>query len=189
MAFLPPSRLWGVLAVLVACLLLAPVSFAWQIPSAHPARGRQIGFDWARELGRNAELAYTRSKPAIPDGDQNRMEDARKEYEEALSTYRQSAQKDPETYLPYVAATLNNLGILDSEENRIAQARMKYAEALKIYRELAQKNPDTYLPHVATTLNNLGILDASQNRLNAARKEHEEALETYLKLYPSEQPT
>ena len=47
----------------------------------------------------------------IPDRDQNRMQDARKEYREILKTYRELARKDPEAYLPYVATMLNNLGI------------------------------------------------------------------------------
>jgi len=34
------------------------------------------------------------------DCDQGRMEEARKEYAEALQTYRELAQKDPETYQP-----------------------------------------------------------------------------------------
>jgi hypothetical protein len=38
------------------------------------------------------------------------MEEARKEFAEALQTYRELAQKNPETYRPYVATTLNNLG-------------------------------------------------------------------------------
>jgi tetratricopeptide (TPR) repeat protein len=74
------------------------------------------------------------------DSDQNRVEETRKEHEEALKTYRQLAQKEPETYLPEVAQTLNDLGIVNSAQNRAEEARKAFAEALKIYRELAQKN-------------------------------------------------
>jgi hypothetical protein len=35
--------------------------------------------------------------PPIRNSDQNRMEETRKEHEEALKTYRELAQKDPET--------------------------------------------------------------------------------------------
>jgi tetratricopeptide (TPR) repeat protein len=86
------------------------------------------------------------------------------------------AQKERGTYLPYVAITLNNLGIHDSGKNRVNEARKEYAEALKMYRELAQKQPETYLPHVAITLNNLGIFDSDKNQMNKARMEYEEAL-------------
>jgi tetratricopeptide (TPR) repeat protein len=70
------------------------------------------------------------------------MEETRKEHEEALKTYRELAQKEPETYLPEVAQTLNNLGIVDSAQNRAEEARKSFAEALKIYRELGQKTGD-----------------------------------------------
>ena len=35
---------------------------------------------------------------------QDRMEETRKEHEEALKTYRELAQKEPETYLPEVGS-------------------------------------------------------------------------------------
>ena len=73
---------------------------------------------------------------------QNRMEETRKEHEEALKIYRQLAQKEPETYLPEVAQTLNNLGIVDSAQNRAEKARKAFAEALKISREVGR--PDAY---------------------------------------------
>ena len=69
------------------------------------------------------------------------MAEARKEYEEGLKTYRKLAQKYPESYLPDVAQTLNDLGTVDIAQNRAEEARKAFAEALKIYRELAQKRP------------------------------------------------
>ena len=80
---------------------------------------------------------------AVPvlSSDQNRMEETRKEHKEALKSYRKLAQKEPETYLPYVAQTLNNLGIVDGAQNRAEEARKAFAEAVKIYRKLEQKNP------------------------------------------------
>jgi hypothetical protein len=44
------------------------------------------------------------------------MEEARKEYEDALKIYRLLAQKNPENYLPEVAQMLNNLGLIDSAQ-------------------------------------------------------------------------
>jgi tetratricopeptide (TPR) repeat protein len=93
--------------------------------------------------------------------------------EEALKIYHKLAQKERQTYLPYVATTLNNLGIIDSGKNRVNEARKEYAEALKIFRELAQKQPETYLPHVAVTLNDLGIFDSDKNQINKTRMEYE----------------
>jgi len=39
----------------------------------------------------------------LVDSARNRIEETRREHEEALKTYRQLAQKEPETYLPEVA--------------------------------------------------------------------------------------
>ena len=174
MAFLPHARRWRVLAVLVAWLLLSSGSGALQIATGHGEPGRQICMDWTRKDGKNAEPADKRNNLGIPDRDQNRMEDARKEYEESLKTYRELARKDPQTYLPYVAATLNDLVILNSDQNRMEEARKEYEESLKIYRKLAQKDPEAYLPSVAATLNNLGILDRDKTRMKEALKTYRE---------------
>ena len=84
----------------------------------------------------------------ILDQDQNQLNEARKEYEEALKIYRELAEKEPETYLPYVPATLNNLGILDRAQNRPEEARKAFEEALKIYKSFAKQDPDQFSPLV-----------------------------------------
>ena len=109
--------------------------------------------------------------------DQGRLEEARKEVAETLQTYRELAMKNPETYRPEVARTLNNLAIFDGRQGRMEEARKEFAEALEIYDELAMKNPETYRPDVATTINNLGNVDLDQGRLEEARKEFAEALQ------------
>ena len=113
---------------------------------------------------------------------QNQTVATRREYEDSLKTYREFAKKEPEKYLPYLAATLNDLGILDCDQNQLEKARQEFEEALKIYHELADKKPDIYLRYVALTLNNLGILEAAQNYL-------EEALKIYRKLAQKERET
>jgi tetratricopeptide (TPR) repeat protein len=97
----------------------------------------------AKERGQNADLAVTLNGLGILHRNQNRMDDARQAYEEALKTYRELAKTNPETYLPDVAGTLNNLGILHGDQNRMDDARQAYEEALKTYRELAKTNPET----------------------------------------------
>src|SRR6266478_5714157 len=77
----------------------------------------------------------------VLNSDLNQMEETRKEHEEALKTYRELAQKEPESYLPEAAQTLNDLGIVDIALNRAEEDRKAFKEALKIYRELEQKNP------------------------------------------------
>ena len=103
----------------------------------------------------------------------------RAKWREALQIYRELAQKNPETYQPYVAMTLNNLGVIDSDQGQVEKARNEYAQALQIRRELAEKNPEAYRPYVATILNNLGVLDRNQGRLEEAREEYVEALQIY----------
>ncbi|MEL7523489.1 MAG: tetratricopeptide repeat protein, partial [Cyanobacteria bacterium J06553_1] len=103
-------------------------------------------------------------------------------YEEALRIYRELAEENPRTYLPYVAGTLNNLAILQSAQNNYELAAQSNEEALLIRRELAEKNPRTYLPDVAMTLNNLAILQSGQNNNELATLSYEEALSIYREL-------
>ena len=99
---------------------------------------------------------------------ENETDQARRESVDALKSYRKLAENDPETYLPGVAATLNDLGIIDGDQNRIGNARKEFEEALEIYRKLAQQQATVYLRFVATTLNNLGILEGNPRRLEEA---------------------
>jgi tetratricopeptide (TPR) repeat protein len=69
---------------------------------------------------------------------------ARKEYAEGLKTYRKLAQKYPESYLPDVAQTLNDLGIGYIVQNRADEARKAFEEALKIYETYAKQNPEQF---------------------------------------------
>src|SRR5262249_13609193 len=109
--------------------------------------------------------------------DPPRLEEAHKEFTEALEIYRGLADRNPGSYRPEVAKTLNNLAILDGRQGRMEEARQEFAEALQIFRELAQRNQEIYSPLVATTLNNLANADMSQGRLEEARKEFVEALQ------------
>lgn len=127
---------------------------------------------------------------------QNHLQEARTNYEEALRIERQLtgegsgaaqidrqlAQQNPAAYLPSVAATLNNLGLLEREQKQNAQAFSHFEEALKVYRQLAQQHPAEYLPETAIVLNNLGKLDVAQNRLDDASQNVEGALKIYRQL-------
>ena len=84
----------------------------------------------AKLHGDEADVAMTLNNLGLLDNAQNRMDDARKAYEEALKTYRKLAQANPDTYLPDVATTLNNLGVLHFDQNRMDDARSAYDEAL-----------------------------------------------------------
>jgi hypothetical protein len=60
------------------------------------------------------------------------MEEARKEYAEALQIGRELAQKNTETYRPYVAETLNDLGGLDSAQDRMEVSRPLFCSCSSI---------------------------------------------------------
>ena len=135
--------------------------------------------------GDNAQAAATLNNLGLLHRHRNRMEEARKAYEEALKIRRQLAQTNPETHLPEVANTLSDLGALHSDQNRLEQARNVYEEALKIRRDLARNDRETYLPEVAMTLSKLAVLHSGENRMEEACDAHEEALKCYRELAQS----
>ena len=112
----------------------------------------------------------------------NDFEKARRHYEEVLQALRELAQQNPETYLPKVATSLNNLGVLLHNTNDLKKAQDYYEEALQIHRELAQQNPEAYLPDVAASLNNLGVLLRDTNDLKKAQDYYEKALQIHREL-------
>ena len=79
------------------------------------------------------------------------------------------AEKNPQAYLPDVAATLNNLANLHRNRNEHEPAEAKYTEALEIRQELAEKNPQAYLPDVAVTLGNMAIFYPKKKGLSLWR--------------------
>jgi tetratricopeptide (TPR) repeat protein len=130
----------------------------------------------ARSKADPESVAGTLNNLGILHREQNRMEEARKAFEEALDTYRRLAHANPDTYLPDVAMTLNNLGVLHSDQNRMEEARKAYEEALGIRRELARANPDTYLPDLARVLWSIGRMHIALHQDSEARQALEEAL-------------
>ena len=103
-------------------------------------------------------------------------------YDEALHIRRRLADANPNTYLPDVAKTLNNLGTLYGNRHDVAAAQAAFDEALHIHRRLADTNPDTYLLDVARTLNNLGNLYSDRHDVAAAQAAYDEALHIYRRL-------
>ena len=60
----------------------------------------------ARQRGDDLKIAATLNNLGVLDRDQDRTEEARKEFEECCRPHRELAQKDPETYRHYVAMAL-----------------------------------------------------------------------------------
>jgi len=133
----------------------------------------------ARRAGAQDQIAKALSGLGILHVNLNRMDEARKAFEEALSIRRDLARQSPEAYLPEVAWILNNLGNLHRQQNRQDEARKAYEEALKIRRDFAQQRPESFRSDMAMILNNLGVLDHDQNRMGDAAKATEESLKIY----------
>jgi hypothetical protein len=63
-------------------------------------------------------MATTLSNLAAVDRRENRLDDASRNYEEALKIRRQLAQQDPDKYLPSVVDTLINLGFVERSQKQ-----------------------------------------------------------------------
>jgi tetratricopeptide (TPR) repeat protein len=142
-------------------------------PIAHDAMGSAL---------LEPEVAATLNRWGNLDTDQKRMDEARRQYEEALEIRGELAKQNPAAYLPDMATTLNNLGNMDRLQNRTEAARQHYEEALKIHRQLAQQNIEPYPPDLAMALNNLGFLERVEKRTDEAYPHFEEALKIYRQL-------
>ncbi len=94
-------------------------------------------------------MATTLNNLGALDGVQNRTDDARQHFEEALNIYSQLAQHNPDAHMPDLAMTLTNFGRLDAIQTRIEKSRAHYTEALTIYRKLAEGDPARYAGDVA----------------------------------------
>jgi tetratricopeptide (TPR) repeat protein len=86
------------------------------------------------------DLAMTLANFGRLDAMQNRMEESRDSYEEAVKIERQLAQQSPAVYLPDLAMMLNNLARVDRIENRFEESRAHYQEALSVLRQLPQSD-------------------------------------------------
>src|SRR5664280_3418439 len=99
-----------------------------------------------------AEVAATLNNLAVLYRDTQRMKEAEEAYREALSTYRELAQANPEAYLPYVATTLNNLANLYSDTQRRKEAEEACREAEGLLEPLWRVNPEVHGDQMARIL-------------------------------------
>ena len=183
---------WRIIPALCALTALATVTY------------RQIGY-WESEYGLwshtlavteqnahadavlgtallNPDSAMTRLDLENFATEQERTDEARRHYEDAIKIYRQLVQQSSDAYLPDMAATLSNLGDVARLQNQTNEARQHYEEALRYYRQLIQQNPGPHLLNTATTLSNLAALDRRQNQLDDAHQLYDEALRYYRQL-------
>ncbi len=101
----------------------------------------------------------------------NSFNEAEPQYQRVLTIFRKLAQKNPETYLPYVAMTLNNLAVLQSDKNEFQKALENYKEAVEIYRKLAQKNPEAYgIDYAKMLIMGVDLFKQDKKELKEARE-------------------
>ena len=112
-----------------------------------------------------------------------RREEALAATQEAVDIYRGLARANPQAFLPYLAASLNNLGNRLSALGRREEALRATQEAVEIRRQLAQENPQAFLPDLATSLNNLGSDLSALGRREEALAAYEEAVRTLLPFF------
>ena len=86
---------------------------------------------------------------------------------------RRLADSQPDVFLPYLATSLNNLGVLQNDCKCYDDAIKSHTEAISLRRKLADAKPDVFLPDLASSLLNLG-------NIQCERKHYEEAEKSYM---------
>ena len=86
-----------------------------------------------------------------------RHDEALKAVREATNLYRTLAQRNPATYTPELAASLNNLANYLDSNGQQREALTTAQEAVSIRRNLVEHNTAAYTPDLAGSLNNLAI--------------------------------
>jgi virulence-associated protein VapD len=109
-------------------------------------------------------------------GEHNIRGTAIEKYSKELARLRKLSETSPDTYLPNLAMTLNNLAILQKAIFHYFEAEGSYTEALEIRRKLAESCPDVYLPYLAQTLINLANLQYYIRHYTEAQSNYSEAL-------------
>jgi len=143
-----------------------------------------------RQLDKNnpgiysTNIAGTLNNLANLQRDTRCYEEAKKNYTEALDTYRKLAKTNPQIYLD-LAGVLNNLAALQRDTGRNKEAEDNYTEALDICQKQAETNTNAYLPFHAMTLNNLAALQKDSSRNKEAENNYIEALRIYRELAES----
>ena len=129
-----------------------------------------------------AFLAHTLNHAGSVAMQQNHLQEARTNYEQALRIERQLTGEGSGEYLPEMVNTLMGLGFLERSAGRPDKARSYFEEAAQIDRQLAQQDPQKFLPDLASTQLNLGNFYTERNQLESARPNYEAAVQTYRQL-------
>ena len=130
-----------------------------------------------QEADQQAQLAITLNNFALLLLETGQLHEAMTSADEAVEVRRILADKDPETYLPHLAAGLDTLANALREVGRPEAAFPHAEEAVAIRRRLANGDPDTRLPDLALSLRTLAmVLQSLGQPLVALAPAHEAAV-------------
>ena len=133
------------------------------------AEAQKIYESLLRETPDNAEAHFYFG---LFNQDLNHLDDARREYLQALDIERREKDQEPMAY------TLINLGLLDFAQHDWVRAKQDYEEALTTLRDLDRQHPGMYLSGQGAALVDLGQLDIEIDNASQARAEYSKAIKT-----------
>ncbi len=93
---------------------------------------------------------------------------------DATDICRELAADSPDAFRPYLASSLNNLGIHLAELERREEALAAIQEAVTIRRELATRWPDAYQHELARALQVAAWLEEGENLSEASPQKPKE---------------
>ncbi|MFE2997231.1 tetratricopeptide repeat-containing serine protease family protein [Nocardia sp. NPDC059246] len=95
---------------------------------------------------------------------------------QAVDHYRACTATEPDSFMPDLAGSLNNLSNRLADVGRREDALTTVEESVTVYRGLATARPDAFLPDLATSLNNLSNRLADVGRREDALTTIEESV-------------
>lgn len=108
--------------------------------------------------------------------------DARLNYSKSLSLYKLLTEQDEKSYLPFLTAVLNNLGVCHKSLDEHEKSLDYFNQALKNYENLAKSSSSLFLPFVAATTNSISILYAEIKNFDLAIEFAHKTIEVYNQL-------
>jgi tetratricopeptide (TPR) repeat protein len=97
---------------------------------------------------------------------ENRLQEARKAQEEAITILRELAAGNPQAFLPGVARTAAALGTLHYLENNPTQGRQLMQEALTIFQRFATQSPGQFSREIKAITDYLAELPPPSQTVN-----------------------
>lgn len=100
--------------------------------------------------------------------DEFNLFDAQLNYSKSLAVYQILAAQDEKSYLPFLTAVLNNLGVTYKSMNELEKSLAYFKQVLANYENLVQSSSTMFLPFVAATTNSISIVFAEMKNFEEA---------------------